>query len=95
MWIIKNSEGTPLRVVSDQDDTLSTGETRVEATDIEVASAQAVIARQRANEACDEARRARYVAEADPLFFKQQRGEVSDGTWEAKVAEIRASIPKL
>lgn len=31
-----------------------------------------------------------YREESDPLFFKEQRGEVPAGTWLAKVAEIKA-----
>ena len=46
------------------------------------------------NEEIDTARRAAYVAESDPLFFKEQRGEVDAGTWAAKVAEIKARYPK-
>ena len=41
-----------------------------------------------------EARRAAaYAAEADPLFFKSQRGEATTAEWEAKVAEIKARYP--
>ena len=39
-------------------------------------------------------RRAAYVAEADPLFFEEQRGEVPAGTHAAKVAEIKTRFPK-
>ena len=45
--------------------------------------------------AVQRARRLRYQAEADPLFFEAQRSE--DGTtiadWEAKVAQIKAELP--
>lgn len=34
-----------------------------------------------------------YKIEADPLFFKAQRGEVTTADWEAKVAEIKARFP--
>jgi hypothetical protein len=34
-----------------------------------------------------------YTAEADPLFFKAQRGEATIEEWEAKVAEIRTRYP--
>jgi len=34
-----------------------------------------------------------YAAEADPLFFKAQRGEVSMDDWTAKVEEIRTRYP--
>jgi len=35
-----------------------------------------------------------YKAEADKLFFEEQAGEVADGTWAAKRAEIKARFPK-
>jgi len=41
-----------------------------------------------------ENRRSAYVAEADPLFFKTQRGEATMEEWQAKVAEIKARFPK-
>lgn len=42
-----------------------------------------------------QARAARYRAEADPLYFEAQRGEdgVTVADWEAKVAEIKADLP--
>lgn len=39
-------------------------------------------------------RRAAYIAEADPLFFKSQRGEVEQQVWLDKVAEIKQRFPK-
>ena len=39
-------------------------------------------------------RRQAYQAEADPLYFEEQRGEVSAGTWAAKVNEIKSRFPK-
>ena len=39
-------------------------------------------------------RRKAYRDEADPLFFEEQAGEVSDGTWAAKRAEIKERFPK-
>jgi hypothetical protein len=39
------------------------------------------------------ARLAAYTREADPLYFKTQRGEATIEEWEAKVAEIRARYP--
>jgi hypothetical protein len=41
-----------------------------------------------------ENRRNAYIAEADPLFFKAQRGEATMEEWQAKVAEIKARFPK-
>jgi hypothetical protein len=40
-------------------------------------------------------RAAAYSAEADPLFFKTQRGEATIEEWEAKVEEIRQRYPYL
>jgi hypothetical protein len=42
----------------------------------------------------DENRRAAYQTEADPLFFKVQRGEIPQQQWLDKVAEIKARYPK-
>lgn len=39
------------------------------------------------------ARSAAYIKEADPLFFKAQRGEATMDEWLAKVAEIKARFP--
>jgi hypothetical protein len=41
----------------------------------------------------EEARRAAYVVEADPLFFMAQRGESTMEEWQAKIAEIKARFP--
>jgi hypothetical protein len=41
-----------------------------------------------------ESRRNAYIAEADPLFFKAQRGEATLQEWQDKVAEIKARFPK-
>jgi hypothetical protein len=47
--------------------------------------------------AAEEATRQRqqaYITEADPLFFKAQRGEVTIEEWQEKVAEIKQRFPK-
>jgi len=38
-------------------------------------------------------RQAAYVAEADPLFFKSQRGAALHSEWLAKVDEIKTRFP--
>lgn len=43
----------------------------------------------------DEQRRSAYQTEADPLFFKWQRGEGAQEEWLAKIEEIKARYPKL
>ena len=69
-----------------------TGEiTKVELTAEEVAqreqSSAPTLEEQEAN------RSAAYQLEADPLFFKSQRGEATTDEWTAKVAEIKARFP--
>ena len=39
-------------------------------------------------------RKAAYIAEADPLFFRAQRGEIQEQVWLDKIAEIKARYPK-
>jgi hypothetical protein len=39
------------------------------------------------------AREADCIAEADPLFFKWQRGEATEQEWLNKIEEIRARHP--
>jgi hypothetical protein len=41
----------------------------------------------------DQQRKAAYQAEADPLFFKSQRGEATHQEWLDKVAEIKTRYP--
>jgi len=66
---------------------------QTEPTEAEI---QAEIARLTAEQPRKEAeayRAAAYATEADPLFFKAQRGEATMDEWNAKVAEIRARYP--
>ena len=58
-------------------------------------------AEQKAQEAAEQAfaqaeasRKAAYIAEADPLFFKWQSGEGTQEEWQAKREEIRQRYPK-
>lgn len=45
------------------------------------------------NKIAKENRAAAYKLEADPLFFKAQRGEATQQEWLDKVAEIQARYP--
>lgn len=47
------------------------------------------------NAAIDTQRLAAYQKEADPLFFRYQRGEVTEDVWLAKVEEIKQQYPKI
>ena len=44
-------------------------------------------------ESARNSRASAYRSEADPLFFKAQRGEATTDEWTAKVAEIKARFP--
>jgi hypothetical protein len=48
----------------------------------------------KAAEQAERNRKAAYITEADPLFFKAQRGEATMEEWQAKVAEIKARFSK-
>jgi hypothetical protein len=65
----------------------------VQPTEEEVA-AQRAAEYQAALTARDEALRQALAAEADPLFFCWQRGEVGKEDWLAAVAEVKARFPK-
>jgi hypothetical protein len=47
-------------------------------------------AKDRFNADAKQNRAGAYKAEADPLFFKSQRGEITVQEWQDKVAEIKA-----
>ena len=57
------------------------------------ASAYETIAAEQAQAQAERNRSKAYATEADPLFFKAQRGEATMDEWNAKVAEIRARYP--
>lgn len=58
-----------------------------------VDAAAVIVAEEQALAAAQRNRASAYTAEADPLFFKAQRGEATIEEWEAKVAEIRNRYP--
>ena len=68
-------------------------ETQTQPSEAEIeAELQRLIAEQPRKEA-EALRSAAYQSEADPLFFKSQRGEATKEEWEAKIEEIRARYP--
>lgn len=80
---------------------VTTGERQViQLTSEEIAQAQAQAEQAAQAEAqwkidnAAQLRQAAYAAEADPLFFKAQRGEATMADWQAKVAEIKTRYPK-
>lgn len=58
-----------------------------------VDAAAVIVAEEQALAAAQRNRASAYTAEADPLFFKAQRGEATIEEWEAKVEEIRTRYP--
>jgi cellobiose-specific phosphotransferase system component IIA len=61
---------------------------------IKTAEQKAAEAAQQKLEQAEASRKAAYAAEADPLFFKAQRGEVEQQVWLDKIAEIKQRFPK-
>lgn len=61
----------------------------------EIEAARAAVEQADLKKARDDARRAAFQSEADPLFFKGQRGEATEQEWLDKVAEIRATFPDV
>lgn len=57
-------------------------------------AAWAAAATERANAQAEQNRKAAYQVEADPLFFKYQRGEATEQEWLDKIAEIKTRYPE-
>jgi len=58
-----------------------------------VDEAAVIVAQEQALESARASRASAYAAEADPLFFKVQRGEADQADYDAKIAEIRTRYP--
>jgi hypothetical protein len=58
-----------------------------------VNAAAIIVAQEQALATAQHNRATAYTTEADPLFFKAQRGEATIEEWQAKVAEIRSRYP--
>ena len=83
-WVLRGNEYAGLEWL----DTKQAQPTEAEVT-AEVARLQAELP----NKIAKENRAAAYKLEADPLFFKAQRGEATQQEWLDKVAEIQARYP--
>lgn len=66
---------------------------QVQLDQAKVDAAAIIVVKEQAVESARQARAAAFAAEADPLFFKAQRGEATQAEYDAKVAEIRARFP--
>jgi hypothetical protein len=69
-------------------------QTQTQPTEAEIAAEVARLTALEPARVATENRRNAYIAEADALFFKAQRGEATMEEWQAKVAEIKARFPK-
>lgn len=83
--------GAVCRVVGDVVEWLD--EVQAEPAEAEIQAEIARLEAQKPRKEAEQLRAAAYAAEADPLFFKSQRGEATTAEWEAKVAEIKARFP--
>jgi hypothetical protein len=66
----------------------------IDLTQIKTAEQKAAEAAQQKLEQAEASRRTAYQQEADPLFFKAQRGEIEQQVWLEKIAEIKQRFPK-
>ena len=83
-WVLRGNEYAGLEWL----DTKQAQPTEAEVT-AEVARLQAELP----NKIAKENRASAYKLEADPLFFKAQRGEATQQEWLDKIAEIQARYP--
>ena len=83
-WVLRGNEYAGLEWL----DTKQTQPTEAEVT-AEVTRLQAELP----NKIAKQNRAEAYKQEADPLFFKAQRGEATQQEWLDKVAEIQARFP--
>lgn len=83
-WVLRGNEYAGLEWL----DKVQTKPTEQEVND-EIAKLQAELP----NKLAKENRAAAYKLEADPLFFKAQRGEATQQEWLDKVAEIQQRFP--
>ena len=66
---------------------------QVELDQATVDAAAVIVAQEQALAAAQRSRATAYTTEADPLFFKAQRGEAILAEWSAKIEEIRSRYP--
>jgi hypothetical protein len=62
-------------------------------TDAEIAAEVTRLQAELPNKLAKQNRAAAYATEADPLFFKAQRGEATEEEWLAKIEEIKTRYP--
>lgn len=83
-WVLRGNEYAGLEWLDTK---------QAQPTEAEVAAEIARLQAELPNKIAKENRAAAYKLEADPLFFKAQRGEATQQEWLDKVAEIQARFP--
>ena len=68
-------------------------QTQTEPTEAEIQAELDRLIAEQPRKIAQQQRATAYTTEADPLFFKAQRGEATIEEWQAKVAEIRSRYP--
>lgn len=66
---------------------------KIELDQVLIDAATLIVARENERKQAENGRRNAYLLEADPLFFKSQRGEVSVEEWKSKILEIKNRFP--
>ena len=66
---------------------------QVQLDQAKVDEAAVIVAHEQALATARQSRASAYTTEADPLFFKVQRGEANQADYDAKIAEIRTRYP--
>ena len=82
-----------VRLIDDSRGAFDAAGNPVELDQAKVNAAAIIVAQEQALASAKRNRATAYTTEADPLFFKAQRGEATMEEWEAKVAEIRSRYP--
>ena len=83
-WVLRGNEYSGLEWLD---------KVQTQPTEDEVNAEIAVLQAALPNKLAAENRAAAYKLEADPLFFKAQRGEATQQEWLDKIAEIQARYP--
>ena len=82
-----------VKYIDDGTGAFDANDNKIELDQSLVDAAAVTVAAEQAQAKVEQDRLYAYRSEADPLFFKAQRGEATTEEWTAKVAEIKARFP--
>ena len=82
-----------VKYIDDGTGAFDANDNKIELDQALVDAAAVTVAAEQARTQAEQSRASAYRSEADPLFFKAQRGEATTDEWTAKVAEIKARFP--